>query len=125
MMPEEKAQLLALLEHEERWCRDVEAVNAAGVGVAFDDREAVAWDLTGALCRLFGWQRACVLFGQLERHLVGKRKLTGWPVRDTPIDAMAALQAFNDDPGITFAALRERLGSMPVWSGSGRGTPAT
>lgn len=98
MMPDEKTQLLALLEHHGKWCRDAEAHDANGDPVTYDDDAAVAWDITGALCRLFGWQRACVLFGQMERHIVGKRRTVGWPMRDTGIDAMKALQDFTTRP---------------------------
>lgn len=124
MMPDEKTQLLALLEHHGKWCRDAEALDASGNGVVYDDDAAVAWDLTGALCRLFGWERACVLFGQLDRHIHGKRIMLGWPERDTEMDAMAALQEFNDRTDTTFALLRERIETMPVWQGSSRGSGA-
>ena len=120
MMPDEKTQLLALLEHHGKWCRDAEAHDANGDPVAYDDDAAVAWDITGALCRLFGWQRACVLFGQMERHIVGKRRTVGWPMRDTGIDAMKALQDFNDRADTTFDVLRERIEAMPVWSSGNR-----
>ncbi|MFQ5423459.1 MAG: hypothetical protein ACE5F9_05700 [Phycisphaerae bacterium] len=115
MMPDEKKQLLALLEHADKWCRHAEALDAHGHGVVYDDDAAVAWDITGALCRLFGWQRACVLFGQLERHILGKRRTVGWPMHDTPVDAMTALQEFNDRADTTFDMLRERIEAMPVW----------
>ncbi len=120
MMPDERARLLELLGHEGRWCRAVEALDADGRGVAYDDASAVAWDLTGAVCHLFGWERARVLFAQLERHLLGKRHVPGWPVRDTAIDSMTALQAFNDRADLTFAVLRARLERMPVWTGAAR-----
>lgn len=120
MMPDEKAQLLTFLEHESRWCRDAEAHDAKGDAVRYDDAAAVAWDVTGALCRLFGWRRACVLFGQLDRHIHGKRVTIGWPARDSEMDAMAALQDFNDRVGTTFEMMRERIESMPVWHGNAR-----
>lgn len=120
MMPDEKAQLLDLLEHDGKWCRDSEALDAAGNGVAYDDDTAVAWDITGALCRLFGLQRACVLFEQIERHLAGKRRGMQWPLSDTSMDAMKALQAFNDHSETTFELLRERLEAMPVWTSGQR-----
>ncbi len=120
MMPDEKSRLLTLFEHADTWCRDAEAQDAHGNSVVFDDDAAVAWDITGALCRLFGWQRACVLFGQLERHVVGRRRPPGWPLRDGFIDSMIALQEFNDRPDVTFDLLRERIEAMPVWSGAGR-----
>ena len=120
MMPDEKTQLLALLEHHGKWCRDAEAHDANGAPVTYDDDAAVAWDITGALCRLFGWQRACVLFGQMERHIVGKRRTVGWPMGDTGIDAMKALQDFNDRADTTFDILRERIEAMPVWNSGNR-----
>ena len=120
MMTDEKAQLLALLAHRGTWCRDAEARDTSGNAVTYDDDAAVAWDITGAICRLFGWQRACVLFGQVERHLVGKRRSVGWPPRDTGIEAMIALQDFNDRTDTTFDRLQERLEAMPVWSSGSR-----
>lgn len=118
MMPEEKEQLLAFLDHERRWCRDAEAHDASGDAVRYDDDAAVAWDVTGALCRLFGWRRACVLFGQLDRHINGKRVATGWPACDAEMDAMGALQDFNDQVDMTFDIVRERMETMPVWHGN-------
>ncbi len=116
MMPDEKTQLLDLLEREDSWCRDAEAHDAAGNPVTYDDRAAVAWDLTGALCRLFGWQRACVLFGQMERHIVGRKRGAVRPGDDPAIEAMKSLQDFNDHAETSFAVLRERLEAMPVWN---------
>jgi len=120
MMTDEKERLLALFEHERAWCQDAEAHDVDGAPVRYDDETAVAWDITGALCRLFGWQRACVLFAQLDRHIHGKRITSGWPRRDTDMDAMAALQGFNDRADTTFALLRGQIESMPVWQGSSR-----
>jgi hypothetical protein len=120
MMPEEKEQLLAFLDHERRWCRDAEAHDANSDAVRYDDDAAVAWDVTGALCRLFGWQRACVLFGQLDRHINGKRVAIGWPARDAEMDAMCALQDFNDRVDMTFDMMRERIETVPVWQGNAR-----
>jgi hypothetical protein len=117
MMPDEKTQLLALLEHHGKWCRGAEAHDADGDPVTYDDDAAVAWDITGALCRLFGWQRACVLFEQMERSIGGKRRTTGWPLRDTGIEAMKALQ---DRADTTFDVLRERIEAMPVWNSGNR-----
>ena len=120
MMPEEKEQLLALLDHERRWCRDAEAHDANSDAVHYDDDAAVAWDVTGALCRLFGWQRACVLFRQLDRHINGKRVAIGWRARDGEMHAMGALQDFNDQVDMTFDIVRERIETMPVWHGNAR-----
>jgi len=115
MMPDEKTQLLSLFDHRGAWCRAAEAQDANRNPVHYDDQSAVAWDITGALCRLFGWKRACVLFKQLERHFVGKPQDFSWPPRDTDIDAMKALQDFNDRSDTTFDLIREQLEAMPVW----------
>jgi hypothetical protein len=120
MMPDEKEQLLALLDHAGKWCRNAEALDADANDVVYDDEAAVAWDITGALCRLFGWQRACVLFGQLDRHIHGKRMRFGWPRCDEEMNAMAAFQEFNDRCETTFGLLRERIETMPVWQGNSR-----
>lgn len=120
MMPKEKEQLLALLDHERRWCRNAEAHDVNSDAVRYDDDAAVAWDVTGALCRLFGWRRACVLFGQLDRHINGKRRTIGWFARDAEMDAMSALQDFNDRVDMTFDVIRERIETMPVWHGNAR-----
>ncbi len=120
MMPEEKEQLLALLDHERRWCRDAEAHDANSDAVHYDDDAAVAWDVTGALCRLFGWRRACVLFEQLDRHINGRRVAIGWPAGDAAMHAMGALQDFNDQVDMTFDIVRERIETMPVWHGNAR-----
>jgi hypothetical protein len=120
MMTDEKAQLLALPEHRGTWCRDAEARDASGNAVTYDDAMAVAWDITGAICRLFGWQRASVLFGQVKRHLMDKRRSVGWPPRDTGMEAVITLQDFNDRADTTFDRLQERLEAMPVWSSGSR-----
>ena len=120
MMPEEKQRLLALLDQQPRWCRDAEAHDSNGSAVQYDDEAAVAWGITGALCRLFGWQRACALFEQFDRHISGKRVGIGWPPCDTEMDAMRTLQEFNDRAGMTFSSLRKRIETMPVWHGKPR-----
>ncbi len=120
MMPKEKEQLLELLDHERRWCRNAEAHDVNSDAVRYDDDAAVAWDVTGALCRLFGWRRACVLFGQLDRHINGRRRTIGWFARDAEMDAMSALQNFNDRVDMTFDVMRERIETMPVWHGNAR-----
>ncbi|RJP42124.1 MAG: hypothetical protein C4547_00750 [Phycisphaerales bacterium] len=120
MRPNEKEMLLDLLGHEGAWCQQVEAQDAEGGPRQYDDPEAVAWDVTGALCRLFGWPRACVLFGQFDRHVHGRRASYGWPPRDLVLDAMTALQTFNDRCDTTFATIREQIASMPVWQGHER-----
>ena len=37
MMPDERTQLLALLEHVGKWWRNAEALDASGNGVVYDD----------------------------------------------------------------------------------------
>lgn len=120
MMPDEKAQLLALFVDQGKWCRDAEARDADGHAVRFEDDTAVAWDITGALCRLFGWKRACVLFGQLDRHINGRRVAVGRLAGDAEMRAMGALQDFNDRFDMTFDVMRERIETMPTWHGNPR-----
>ena len=122
MMAEEKEQLLALFDHQRKWCQDAEAHDADGRAVRCNDDSAVAWDVTGALCRLFGWRRACELFRQLDRHINGKRVAAGWPVRDAEMDSMAALQEFNDGIETTFDLVRNQIETMPVYHRDSRQT---
>ena len=119
MMPNEKDQLLAFFEEPSKWCRNAEARDTAGAPVPYDDPSAVAWDVTGALCRLFGWPRACVLFEQLHRQIYGPQAKANWPPPDLEMQAMAGLQAFNDGPTTTFESLRTKLESVPAWRGPG------
>lgn len=119
MLAAEKTQLLAFFDRAASWCQNAEARDGNGVAVQYDDPAAVAWDLTGALCRLFGWRRTGVLFAQLERHITGKKA----PYRydsDPVISSMLVLQRHNDDPDVVFDTIREELESMPVWTGAAR-----
>jgi len=117
MMLEEKRRLLELLDQEGKWCQHAEARDAHGLPVSCDADSAAAWDVTGALYQLFGEDRAAALYVQLDRHIHGKRRDFGWPPRDSELDAMEALQAFNDGADASFELVRSRLESMPVWSG--------
>jgi len=65
------------------------------------------------------------VFGQLDRHINGRRVAIGWPARDTEMDAMGALQDFNDRVDTTFNMMRERIKTMPVWHGNARRIGAT
>lgn len=114
MTPNEKADLVALLGRHESWCQDAEARDGDGNPVRFDDSEAVAWDVTGAMCHLFGWKRACVLFEQLDRHI---QKRPHPVVCDEPVSlrAMAALQDYNDRQDTTSSSVIQAIESMPVW----------
>lgn len=116
-MEEEKVRLLTLLRDENAWCRDAEARDVDGNPTRYDEDVAVAWDLTGAICYLFGWKRACALFEQLSRHILGKKRPTC--IRRNPsLDAMAELQAYNDREEVTHAEIMEQLRTAPVWRGS-------
>ena len=121
MMPEEKTKLLELFDDERRWCRNAEARDENDQSVHYDDAAAVAWDLTGALCHLFGWPRALVLFGQVQRHIAGNhRRVSGWPTRLNSIEAMQSLQEFNDGEGTRFPELHAKLECLPVWKAGAR-----
>lgn len=111
MRTEEMSQLLALYSDPSHWCRHAEARNARGTPVRYGDPSAVAWDLTGALCMLFGWERACVLFRQIDKHLLRDRALR-WRILDSHIESMLALQECNDRAGTTLDWLINRLQHM-------------
>ncbi len=117
MLPQEKVQLLDLLSSEWRWCREAEARDPQGNAVRYDDQAAVAWDVTGAICFLFGWPRACELFQQLDKHIRGRQRLRAWR-RHPEIDAMAALQDLNDLDQTTHGHIIAHLQSMPVRRGN-------
>lgn len=113
MLPEEKAKLMSLFKTNDNWCRDAEARDTLGVAVRFDDPTAIAWDITGALCHLFGWTRARTLFGQFERHVNKARRVQGFN-RDAEIESMVSLQEFNDRSDLTFEMFRHCLETIPV-----------
>ena len=116
MLPDEKDKLLALLEGDKRWCKGAEACDAHGSPVKFHDPLAAAWDITGAMCHLFGWKRACTLFGQFEQHIHKRTRLHGFD-RDAAIDSMVTLQTYNDSPETTFEVILNLVETMPVWTG--------
>jgi hypothetical protein len=113
----EKDRILALLGNSRSWCQEAEARDGQKLDVRFDDPTAAAWDLTGAVCHLFGWDRAMELFLQLARHLPGRKPSTGrrgQPPRDMQISAMAALQDFNDQSQTTHESMIAWLTSIPI-----------
>ena len=124
MLPAEKDELLAFFENERRWCTEAEALDAYGRPVKFHDPFATAWDVTGAMCYLFGWTRARTLFGQLERHIHKRRRIPGIS-RDAAIESMVTLQAYNDRPETAFEVLLTLLETMPVWTGVSRPSNAS
>lgn len=114
MMQNEKTRLLALFADERKWCQRVEARDAQGHPVRFDDQRAAAWDVVGGMCLLFGWPRACKLFPQVGRTVaLAKRPLVG--CRDREMSAMTALLDFNDDQSTTHALILARLREVPVY----------
>lgn len=113
MFPSEKERLISLFANQQQWCQEAEAKDKTGEAVRYDDPAAVAWDLTGGMCVLFGWQRALELFPQLDRHIHQNRRGRWW-VTDPGIASMGALQDFNDEARTTFEMVTERLRTMPV-----------
>ncbi len=113
MSPEEKGQLVALLQDAQHWCQGAEARTAEGQPVPYTAAGATAWDITGAACHLFGLSRACELFVQIDRHLHGRDR-AGTDKSQAEITAMVALQTWNDDAQTTHADLLTRLQSLPV-----------
>ena len=115
MRQDEKDRLLGLFDDQRRWCREVDARDDQGNAVHYDDPAAVAWDIVGGMCHLFGWRRACELFAQMTRHVVGSPPGSRWST-DPQMLAMAALQDFNDRPDTTFELVVAKLREAPVWS---------
>jgi hypothetical protein len=114
MIQDEKDNLLSLFAREENWCQEVEARDQQGEPVRFDDEAAVAWDLVGALCHLFGWSRASKLFVQIIRRITGPSYR--WTSQDRAMAAMRALQDFNDRQETTYETIVATLRDMPVWT---------
>ena len=115
MMLHEKTALLALFDGEGKWCQGYEALDPDGSPVRYDDDTAVSWDIVGGMCHLFGWRRACELFGQLHRHITGER--ASHYSRNDVMVAMAALLDLNDAVDTSYERVMETLRSMPIWHG--------
>lgn len=115
MHSNEKDKLLAFFDNSKRWCQNSEARDAQGSPVKYHDPLATAWDITGAMCCLFGWKRASTLFGQFERHCFKRKRLHHFN-RDAVIDCMVSLQVYNDRPETAFKLIYALLEAMPVWS---------
>ena len=112
MLQDERDRLLALFVAREYWCQGAEARDVDGEAVRYDDSTAVAWDITGGMCLLFGWQRACALFRQVGGHILGEGDPR--PARSPEIESMAALQDYNDRRDTTYKKIIEHLRTMPV-----------
>lgn len=123
MTQDEKDKLLTLFADAKHWCREAEARDGAGEAVRFSDTTAAAWDLVGGLCHLFGWQRACRLFVQLGRHLLGPKAQSA-NSNDEAMSCMSALIDFNDNESTTYEILLERLRDVPVWRERPEGSAA-
>jgi len=115
MLSNEKDKLLEFLHSGTRWCQDAEARASSGNPVKFHDPLATAWDITGALCGLFGWKRAGTLLGQFERHIHKRRRLPRLNPHAT-IESMETVQAYNDGLETTFQGILTLFMTMPVWS---------
>ena len=124
MLPDERDKLLAFFESDGRWCQNAEARDTHGSPVEFHDPLATAWDITGAMCCLFGWKRACTLFGQLDRHIHKRKRLHGFN-QDAAIESMVILQAYNDRPVTTFEVILTLFETMPVWNDVSRASNAS
>ncbi len=121
MTQNEKESLLSTFSIPTKWCKEMEACNGSGDSVSYDDPTAVAWDLTGGLCMLFGWDRAGELFPQLVRYVLNDKVTVGGP--NASIQAMVALQEFNDSPETTHDDLLARIQTIPVWARGSRTEP--
>lgn len=113
MTSREKQDLLDLFSIPANWCQETEARNWEGNSVRYDDPSAVAWDLTGGMCRLFGWDRAMELFPTVERYVAG-RKPEHQAAANPGIASMITLQDFNDNSETSFDILLHRLQSLPA-----------
>ena len=108
----EKDELLTLFEKESRWCQHVEARDERGQPVHYHDKKAVAWDVVGGMCFLFGWERACKLFEPVARHVSGLQRYQA--ARDPEMAAMVFLKDFNDKRDTTHNLIMAKLRGVPV-----------
>ncbi len=113
MSSSEQDRLAGLLDDAQRWSQGAEARDDQGEPVAFSDHTAVAWDLSGALCRLFGWPRAAELFPEVARHVPGQDEHERGGGAGA-IDALVALQNWNDDPQTAHADVLALVRRVPV-----------
>jgi hypothetical protein len=109
----EQDRFASFFDDARRWCQAAEARDDRGEPVAFSDQTAVAWDVAGALCRLFGWARAAELFPALARHVPRLRQHERGGGAGA-IDALVALQNWNDDPQTTHADVAALIRMLPV-----------
>jgi hypothetical protein len=108
-----KETLLDLLCDERRRCKGAEARGQHGNAVRYDDVTAVAWDLTGATCSLFGWQRARVLLYRFDGLITGRQREYRFG-QNSGIAALAALQDFNELGATTYDEISAGLSRMPA-----------
>ena len=121
MMQEEKDKLIEFFGDKRRWCKGLDAKDEQGESVHYDDEQAVAWDLVGGVCHLFGWPRALKLFEALSRHVAHQRHLDS-AFRGQSMAAMSSLLDFNDEKSTTHELIMTRLSDLPVWRGRTAGS---
>lgn len=114
MMHTEKEKLLALFASKSQWCQRFEARDERGKPVRYNDEDAVAWDVVGGMCLLFGWKRACELFEQTGRQITGVKRGAG--LGDHAIAAMVALLDFNDRYDTSYDLVMSKLRNIRVHS---------
>lgn len=112
MTQAEKERLLTLFASKSAWCQRFEARDARGVAVRYNDEHAVAWDVVGGMCLLFGWERASELFEQTGRQIAGAKRGAG--LRNHAIAAMATLLDFNDRYDTSYDLIMSRLRNLRV-----------
>ena len=112
MTQNEKDKLLTLFERQSQWCQHVEAQDERGRPVHYRDKKAVAWDVVGGMCFLFGWERACALFKEVEGHVSGRQRCRA--ARASEMAAMASLKDFNDKRDTTHNLIMAGLRKVPV-----------
>lgn len=114
MTQDEKDSLLTLFAKPTGWCQQAEARDCRGEAVHYHDPEAVAWDIVGGMCRLFGWSRSMKLFAQTWRQITGRRP--GCPELGSEMHAMRSLQDFNDLSDTDYDLVISRIRGVRVWS---------
>lgn len=114
MTQAEKDRLLALLDRPARWCQGAEARDARGEAVRYNAPEAVAWDIVGGMCYLFGWDRSLAIFAQAWRQIT--KRASGREAIAMDSTAVRWLQDFNDESKTDYTLVITRLRGLRVRS---------
>lgn len=85
MIPEPQTVKELFKGHPERWTRKAFARNPADIEVLSDSSSAVKWCLGGACLKVYGLDKACLIFGQIRGY-------TNFPT----------VGKYNDNPKTTF-----------------------